>query len=257
MPRYDREAAYYDATRGGDARADAAAASICAALGDFGQAGVANVVDVACGTGIVTVRMARRGYRVIGVDRSPSMLSVAAARLPGRLVRSDATSLPLAAGSADAVTMVWLLQLLTMDESARALAEAARILRPGGVLATTVDKNDSAYHDKDDAAARVGQVRAGAVGPQSDAAGRVIDLAGSLRLSPLADTSFAGLGQGLSPRGWRRRLERATGHLAWARQASRESMAALHRDLASLPDQDRARPDPEYRVLVLGKTISG
>ncbi len=250
-PRYDRDAAYYDATRGGDARADAAAAAIRAALG---HADVHDVVDVACGTGIVTMRVARQGYRVVGVDCSPAMLSIAGTRLPGRLARGDATSLPLAAGSVDGVTMVWLLHLLTMDDSARAIAEAARVLRPGGVLATTVDKNDSAYHDRDDAAVRASRVRACSVGPEPDSADRLIDIGKSLRLSYLADASFVGVGQGLSPRAWRGRLERATGHVAWARTTSSENMAALYTDLDRLPDQDRVRPDPTYRVLILRKS---
>ena len=52
MLDYDREAAHYDATRGGDARADAAADAIQTLLP---AAGTARIADVGCGTGIVTV----------------------------------------------------------------------------------------------------------------------------------------------------------------------------------------------------------
>ncbi|NEB79499.1 class I SAM-dependent methyltransferase, partial [Streptomyces sp. SID14478] len=47
--------------------------------------------------------------------------------------------LPFADGTFDAVTSVWLLHLL--DDAAPVIAEAARVLRPGGVYLTTVDKS--------------------------------------------------------------------------------------------------------------------
>ena len=72
---YDREAEHYDATRGGDARADAAADAIETLLARAAR-GVERVADVACGTGIVTVRLARPGRRVIGVDQSAGMAAV-------------------------------------------------------------------------------------------------------------------------------------------------------------------------------------
>jgi len=56
---YDREAAHYDATRGGDARADAAADAIQTLLP---AGGTVRIADVGCGTGIVTVRLLRPGW---------------------------------------------------------------------------------------------------------------------------------------------------------------------------------------------------
>ena len=76
MLDYDREAAQYDATRGGDARAEAAADAIQALLP---AAGTARIADVGCGTGIVTVRLLRPGLPVAGIDRSARMAAVAAA----------------------------------------------------------------------------------------------------------------------------------------------------------------------------------
>ena len=80
MLDYDREAAHYDATGGGDARADAAADAIETLLPATREA-VTRIADAGCGTGIVTVRLVRPGRSVIGIDRSPA---VAASRLPGR-----------------------------------------------------------------------------------------------------------------------------------------------------------------------------
>jgi len=51
-----------------------------------------SVLDVACGTGIPTMLLARRGYRMTGVDRSPEMLAVLESKrgdLPVRTVRAD------------------------------------------------------------------------------------------------------------------------------------------------------------------------
>jgi ubiquinone/menaquinone biosynthesis C-methylase UbiE len=129
---YDREAARYDATRGGDARADEAAGAIEALLAMPAGDGVARIADVGCGTGIVTVRLLRPGRSVIGIDRSAGMAAVAADRLPGRIMLGKVTRLPLASESIDAVTMVWLLQLLPAVAVTAAVAEAARVLSPGG-----------------------------------------------------------------------------------------------------------------------------
>jgi 2-polyprenyl-3-methyl-5-hydroxy-6-metoxy-1,4-benzoquinol methylase len=89
---YDKEAARYDATRGGDARADAAAGAIATLLPE--SAGL--IVDLACGTGIVTTRLAGPGRSVLGIDRSSGMVRVAAGRLPGRVAVGDATCAPAA-----------------------------------------------------------------------------------------------------------------------------------------------------------------
>jgi SAM-dependent methyltransferase len=243
---YDKEAARYDATRGGDARADAAAAAIIKLLPGTAR----RIVDLACGTGIVTVRLAGPGRTVLGIDRSAGMAAVAARRLPGRIAVGDATRLPLGSGSADAVTIVWLLHLLSPDQAERVIAEAARVLRPDGALITTVDKSDAAYRTGDDLARLIWPVRAGtaaAQAAQADAADRVIALARTYGLEPAAETTFTGTGQGLSPRAQARQLrERKPG---WATEE-------LHAALAALPDQDRPRADPVYKLLSLRKTLS-
>src|SRR3546814_799931 len=74
--------------------------------------GPCTILDIACGTGIVTERLRRPERTVVGVDRSPGMLGVAARRLPGGVVRGDATTLPCASRTVDAVVIVWLLHLL-------------------------------------------------------------------------------------------------------------------------------------------------
>jgi ubiquinone/menaquinone biosynthesis C-methylase UbiE len=132
----DAEARVYDETRGGAQRADAAATAISSLLPAGGR-----LLDVAGGTGIVSERLAARGYDVVVADLSRGMLEVAAERLPGRAMVASAERLPVRDGSVDVVTMVWLLHLLPITTTDVALAESARVLRVGGHLATTVDKD--------------------------------------------------------------------------------------------------------------------
>jgi ubiquinone/menaquinone biosynthesis C-methylase UbiE len=134
---YDAEAPAYDESRGGTARAHAAAAAIGRLVTD--PPGTA--LDVAGGTGIVSAALVDRGWRVMVADASVGMLRLADQRLPGRALAADATRLPVRDASLDLVTAVWLLHLLVIPSADAVLAEAARTLRPGGWFVTTVDKD--------------------------------------------------------------------------------------------------------------------
>jgi SAM-dependent methyltransferase len=179
------------------------------------------------------------------------MAAVAVGRLPGRITLGKVTRLPLASGSVDAVTMVWLLHLLPAAVVTVAVAEAARVLSRGGLLITTVGKNDAAFGPADDAAVIVEPVRARFGHGQTDRLDRVAEIGGRHGLTLAAQTTFVGMGQGLSPRRWRKRLAGAA--LAWTAAAGRERVDALCAALADLPDQDRARPDPVYQLAALRK----
>jgi malonyl-CoA O-methyltransferase len=89
-------------------------------------------IDVGCGTGRWTARLS-----AIGVDASPDMLAMAAAKpaLRGRLVVADATALPIASYSADLVLCA--LTLGHVRDQGTAMREFARILAPGGTLLLT------------------------------------------------------------------------------------------------------------------------
>ncbi|HSJ74104.1 MAG TPA: class I SAM-dependent methyltransferase [Miltoncostaeaceae bacterium] len=101
-----------------------------------------HVLDVATGTGAVAAELAgRHGCRVTGVDQSDAMLAAAAARLAERglagrveLVRAEAEALPFADAAFDGLTVTYLLRYV--DDSAATLAELARVVRPGGTLAS-------------------------------------------------------------------------------------------------------------------------
>jgi malonyl-CoA O-methyltransferase len=89
-------------------------------------------IDVGCGTGRWTERLC-----AIGVDLSPAMLAIAAAKsgLRGRLAVADATSIPIASSAADLVLCA--LTLGHLSDPVAAIREFARILMPGGVLLLT------------------------------------------------------------------------------------------------------------------------
>ncbi|HTR91240.1 MAG TPA: class I SAM-dependent methyltransferase [Trebonia sp.] len=243
MIDYNREAATYDVSRGGEARAAATAEAVERLLPEGAQ----TLVDVACGTGIVTTRLRRPTRTVLGVDRSQGMMALAAARLPGGVVFGDATRLPVGSGRADVVLFIWLLHLL--PDVAPVLAEGARVLRAGGVLLTTVDKDQAAFSVESDTAAVMGPLRRKYAPRAADSFDRVAELAAAAGLRPAGETAFTGIGQGRSPRQWRERI--TTGRIPWSREASREEVSGLCRDLESLPDQDATRPDPLYRLVAL------
>jgi len=97
----------------------------------------AEVLDVACGTGVVARRVAAAAGRTTGLDSSPAMLQVAERLDPGvRWLTGDAASLPLPGGSVDVAFCQQGLQF-TADPAA-ALAELHRVLRPGGRLAVAL-----------------------------------------------------------------------------------------------------------------------
>ncbi|MEZ5319856.1 MAG: methyltransferase domain-containing protein [Vicinamibacterales bacterium] len=101
------------------------------------------VLDVACGTGIVTRLAAERvGERgaVTGVDINPAMLAVAERRVSGPSLltwrRANAEKLPLAAASFDAALCQMSLQFMSTPDVA--LGEMRRVLVEGGRLALNV-----------------------------------------------------------------------------------------------------------------------
>jgi ubiquinone/menaquinone biosynthesis C-methylase UbiE len=92
------------------------------------------VLDIGCGTGLLTQRVAALpGTRVVGCDFSPGMLTRAAIRMPaGYWVQGDAGGLPFGDGSFDAIVSTEAFHWF--PDQAAALAECFRVLAPGGRL---------------------------------------------------------------------------------------------------------------------------
>ncbi|MCF3119866.1 class I SAM-dependent methyltransferase [Streptomyces arenae] len=246
MLDYSKEADRYDASRGGEPRAAAAASAVLGLV----PAGARTLLDVACGTGLVTRRLADRdGLRVTGVDAAYRMARMAAGRVPGAVVPGDSRRLPFPDAAFDAVSTVWLLHLLSGAEEARSVvAECARVLRPGGVYVTTVDK--AASHDVGsdiDAVLAPRPVR-----PAVDRADAVAAYAAEQGLVPVGEAGFRGHGQGRTPRSTVDDLRRG-----WFTRIPPESPLAerLAAGLARLPDQDVARPDPRFGLRAFRKEV--
>ncbi len=91
------------------------------------------VVDLACGSGPMSRELAQPGRTVIGLDISEHELALAADRGPGPWIRADALKLPFRDESVDVITSS--MGLVVVTPLTEVLEEAARVLRPGGVLA--------------------------------------------------------------------------------------------------------------------------
>ncbi|MDH4278438.1 MAG: class I SAM-dependent methyltransferase [Acidimicrobiia bacterium] len=103
----------------------------------FGRLGVdrgTDLLDMACGSGFAAGRAGRLGATVSGLDASAALIDIARRRAPSaELVAGDMFDLPWADGSFDAVTSfngIW-------GGCTDALAEARRVLRPGGGVGLT------------------------------------------------------------------------------------------------------------------------
>jgi SAM-dependent methyltransferase len=204
--------------------------------------GARSLLDVACGTGIVTRRLAAAGLDVTGADAAYGMLRRAAERVPGRVVLTDIRQLPFPDALFDSVSAIWLLHLL--DDADRAVAEAARVLRPGGVFVTTVDK--AAAHD-------VGSDIDAVMAPRPRRAARdrsdlVASYAARYALVPAGQSSFRG--QGRAPARAAADVRRGWYTLLPPGEPLTEKLASR---LEQLPDQQVPRPDPEFKLRAFKK----
>jgi SAM-dependent methyltransferase len=96
-----------------------------------------DVVELGIGSGL-NLPLYGGGVRsVVGIEPSPELLAMAARQIdraivPVELLQASAEALPLETGSVDTVVTTW--ALCTIPDAGKALQEARRVLRPGGVL---------------------------------------------------------------------------------------------------------------------------
>jgi ubiquinone/menaquinone biosynthesis C-methylase UbiE len=94
-------------------------------------------LEIGCGEGRVCRDLRARGYGIVGIDASPSLVGAAMdADSSGDYVVGTAEALPFAAARFDLVLAYN--SLMDVDDMPRSVAEAARVLRPGGYFAACV-----------------------------------------------------------------------------------------------------------------------
>jgi ubiquinone/menaquinone biosynthesis C-methylase UbiE len=118
------------------------------------------LVDVGTGTGRMIELFAPRAAEAIGIDRSSDMLRLARAKLEAAGIQSslrqgDMYALPLADGAADSVIIHQVLHYA--HSPAAAIAEAARVLSPGGTLLVV----DFAAHEREELRVTDAHIRLG------------------------------------------------------------------------------------------------
>lgn len=129
---YARIAPVYDAVVGPFLR-PVHAAVVAALLG--AASGGGPVADLCCGTGAVADMAARAGLAVVGVDSSPAMLHRARARRGGaRYLLADASATGLEPGGFAACVVTFALHEKPPETGRAILAEAARLVGPGGTV---------------------------------------------------------------------------------------------------------------------------
>jgi len=156
---FEGHAAEWDAIRS----LHVAEAEVEAAIGRaLGEGPIGRLVDVGTGTGRMLELLGPRAESAIGIDRSPEMLRFARAKLSSRadmaraeLRQGDMYALPLQDRSADLVVLHLVLHYA--QQPAAAVAEAARLLGPGGRLLIA----DFAPHEREELRDQAAHARLG------------------------------------------------------------------------------------------------
>jgi SAM-dependent methyltransferase len=107
--------------------------------------GPGSILDAGMGPGRLCAILAERAWTVSGIDASDEMVTLARLRLPEareRLLLSPIEAIPLEDGSFDAVVATGVLEFATVPT---ALAEIARLLRPGGRAVVSYPNPRAAY----------------------------------------------------------------------------------------------------------------
>ncbi|MFJ9819765.1 class I SAM-dependent methyltransferase [Streptomyces sp. NPDC101151] len=130
---WDAEAAAFDDEPDHGLRAPEVRAAWAARLRSWLPEQPADVLDLGCGTGSLSLLAAEQGHRVTGVDRSPAMVERARAKLAGRdavVLAGEAAAPPVGEQRYDVVLVRHVLWAL--PDPARVLRHWRTLLRPAG-----------------------------------------------------------------------------------------------------------------------------
>ncbi len=137
MSVFDSEAAVYDSWYGSPLGRHVDRVETECALELLNPAAGMRVLDVGCGTGNLSLRLARMGCAVTGVDVSEKMLAVARGKadregLEAKFLNMDALALEFADRAFDAAVSMAAFEFIARPEEA--LSEMFRVVREGGVV---------------------------------------------------------------------------------------------------------------------------
>lgn len=160
---FEGNAGQWDAIRSlhiAESEVEAAMATVLG-LDDETVPPIGRLIDIGTGTGRMLELFAARAGQAMGIDRSSEMLRLARVKLSERglanteLRQADLYALPLGDGTADVAIIHHVLHFA--QQPGAAIAEAARVLMPGGRLLIA----DFAAHDREDLRSRDGHTRLG------------------------------------------------------------------------------------------------
>ncbi|TPG54724.1 ArsR/SmtB family transcription factor [Sphingomonas glacialis] len=155
---FEANAGQWDAIRSLHIAESEVEAAMSAVLGD---APIGQLIDIGTGTGRMLELFGGRAGQALGIDRSSEMLRLARAKLTERglanaeLRQADLYALPLGDDAADVAIVHHVLHFA--QQPGAAIAEAARVLKPGGRLLIA----DFAAHDREDLRAKDAHTRLG------------------------------------------------------------------------------------------------
>jgi SAM-dependent methyltransferase len=231
---FDPVADQYDESRGGTARGERIAADLMPWLAP------GRVLEVGVGTGIVAVALRSRGLSVSGVDLSMAMLRRAKERLGSTVVRADALALPVASGSMDNVLFVAALHAI--GDVSGAIAEATRVLRPGGRLLAVhgLPVRDAPDDEVVRAVAPLSDLREF----RSDTEAALDEAAAAASLTPVGTAQVASATMAHAPNAVADGIEQRLWSYLWAVDQSTWDtvVAPVVAALRALPEPDRPRP---------------
>ena len=230
---FDRIADRYDDSRGGAARGERIAADLMSWLAPGA------VLEVGVGTGIVAAGLRARGVPVHGVDLSTAMLRRAVDRLGPAVVRADALALPVASGVVDNVLFVAALHAI--GDVPGAVAEAARVLRPGGRLVAV--HGVPLRVPADDDVARAVVPLTGLRDFRSDTVAALDEAAAARSLEPVGTAGVGRTDRADTPNGVADSIERRLWSYLWHvdEPTWQAVVAPVVAALRALPEPDRPR----------------